>query len=192
MHSHKRLGLITHKPDNPVCKHSRDAHFYHKCPCLVTLWRPPHAGQVTTILVMLHAIELILLNWINSVDNLSHRESRGMTIHQINLDYRWPTQLKSLCHYCAAHLCKCPAGGYSLSLAYQKQHCSFMFTVNHATMWKTDFTDPQDLFPPTPTRTERNKNKKKSQKETWCNATDTVMTSRNSNMHRVTRINTLM
>lgn len=55
---------------------------------------------------------------------------------------------------------KCPAGGYSLSLAYQKQHCSFMFTVNHATMWKTDFTDPQDLFPPTPTRTERNKKEK--------------------------------
>lgn len=179
MHSHKRLGLITHKPDNPVCKHSRDAHFYHKCPCLVTLWRPPHA--VT-------AIEFIILNWINSVDNLSYRESRGMTIHQINLDYRWPTQLKSLCHYCAAHLCKCPAGGYSLSLAYQKQHCSFMFTVNHATMWKTDFTDPQDLFPPTPTRTERNKKEKHKRS----NATDTVMTSRNSNMHRVTRINTLM
>lgn len=111
----------------------------------------------TTILVILHAIEFILLNWINSVDNLSYFKSRGMTIHQINLDYRWPTQLKSLCHYCAAHLCKCPAGGYSLSLAYQKQHCSFMFTVNHVTMWKTDFTDPQDLFPPTPTRTERKK-----------------------------------
>lgn len=177
MHSHKRLGLITHKPDNPVCKHSRDAHFYHKCPCLVTLLL-----QVTTILVILDAIEFILLNLIKSVDNLSY--------HQINFDYRWPTQLKSLCHHCAAHLWKCPAGGYSLSLAYQKQHCSFMFTVNHATMWETDFTDPQDLFPPTPTRTERNK--KTKQKETWCKATETVMTSRNSNMHRVTRINTLM
>lgn len=42
----QRLGLITHKPSNPFCKHSRDAHFYNKCPCMGTQQSLPHAGQV--------------------------------------------------------------------------------------------------------------------------------------------------
>lgn len=48
--SAQRLGLITHKPFNLYCKHSKDQRmpFFstHKCPCMGTRRCPPHAGRI--------------------------------------------------------------------------------------------------------------------------------------------------